>query len=398
MHKPLKPTKIAVVLPDFKPWGITPFFNGVKEHARNTNWTLTACPVNPQSDEVFPDNWAQLKSWRVDGVILLTNSAEKLEMFQRLRVPLVYIGESLVAGDATPRIAVNGKRVAEMAAEHLIGLGLKNLAYHGIRDRWYSNERLVAFKQIATDAKLHFSSFCLPHMTRDALWDERYEPIKRWLKTLPLPVGIMAVSDYRALIILSACHELGLRVPQDVAVIGVDNDLMICEFSIPTLTSICLNPFRMGLEAARLLDRCMKGETIAKQPVLIDPSEVVVRASTDILHVRNHYIKRAIEFMQKHYTESFKMEEVADAVGVSRRFLENHFREERATSPAEFLLNLRVQKAKALLTSPKRISAEEVARLSGFGTGKNLRSAFRRVLNAAPGDFRPDKRDEGGES
>lgn len=384
-----KQPKIAVVLPDFKPWGITPFFNGVREHARTRKWLLTACPVNPQGDEVFPNNWSRLKSWRVDGVILLTNSAEKLKMFRSLRVPLVYIGESLEVGGGIPRLMVNHEQVARLAAEHLISLGLKNLAYHGIRDRWYSSQRLQAFKKVAREARLNATSFCLPHMTRDALWDERYEPIKRWLKTLPLPVGIMAVSDYRALIILSACHEMGLRVPEDVAVIGVDNDLMICEFSHPTLTSVCLNPYRLGLEAARLLDRMMQGEAPQNELLLIDPSEVVTRASTDVLHIKDPFVRRAIDYMQQHYTESFKIDAVADAIGVSRRFLENHFREERNTSPAEFLLNLRVQKARAVLAMPKRWSAEEVARMTGFSTGKNLRSAFQRVLNASPNDFRP---------
>jgi LacI family transcriptional regulator len=381
--------KIAVVLPDFKPWGITPFFNGVREHAISKKWLLTACPVNPQGQEGFPNNWSRLKSWRVDGVILLTNQPEVLKMFQKLRQPLVYIGESLEGGAHTPRLSVNHAEVARLAAEHLIGLGLKNLAYHGVRDRVYSNERMRHFMMIAKKAQLKATSFCLPNMTRDALWDERYEPVKRWLKSLPLPVGIMTVSDYRALILLSACKELGLRVPDDVAVIGVDNDLMICEFSVPPLTSVCLNPHRMGLEAARMLDRLMQGESPQKQTILIEPSQVVPRASTNILHVTDAFVKRAIEFMQQHHAESFNIDAVAQFVGVSRRFLEKRFRQERNISPAEFLLSLRIQKARAMLASGQYKSAELIARSTGFATGKNLRAAFRRVFNAAPNSFRP---------
>ena len=200
----------------------------------------------------------------------------------------------------------------------------------------------------------------------------------------------MAVSDYRALILLSACKELGLRVPDDIAVIGVDNDLMICEFSVPPLTSVCLNPYRMGLEAARMLERLMQGEPPQKQPLLIEPSQVVLRTSTNILHVSDPFVKRAIEFMQLHHVESFKIDAVAQFVGVSRRFLEKRFRQERNISPAEFLLNLRIQKARSLLASGQYKSAELIARSTGFGNGKNLRAAFRRVFNSAPNTFRPN--------
>lgn len=388
-----KHPKIAVVIPDFKPWGVTPFFNGVTEHARARRWHLTACPVNPQGDDGFPADWSRLNSWRVDGVILLTNSREKLRLFQQLGAPLVYIGESLGDDGSVPSLMINHRKVARLAAEHLIDLGLKHLAFHGVKDRRYSAERQEEFELAAREAGLPVHSFCLPHMTRDALWDERYEPIKRWLAKLPLPAGIMAVSDYRALIVLSACHDLGLRVPEDVAVMGVDNDLMICEFSVPALTSVSLNPYRMGLEAARMLERRMQGAPAEDEPLLIDPAEVVSRASTDILHVKDPAVRSAIEYMRRHYASAFKMDTVASALGVSRRFLEKHFQEERHASPASFLLNLRLQKAKALLASPKRRPIEDIARSTGFGTGKNLRAAFRRAGQGSPNDFRPDAGD-----
>ena len=384
--------KVAVALPDSKPWGITRFFNGVNEYAREHKWLLTSCPVNPENSDGFPipTDWSRLKSWHVDGVILQSNSPEKSKLFRKLGVPMVNIGENLGAADSIPRLALNNTQVARLAAEHLIGLGLKHLAYHGVKDRCYSAERLQGFNQVAKRSKLKVNSFCMPHMIKDALWNERYELVKRWLKKLPLPVGIFAVSDYRALIILSACKDLGLRVPEDVAVIGVDNDLMVCEFSIPTLTSVCVNPYRMGLEAARLLDGLMRGEPPPSKPILIEPTEVVARASTNVLHITDPAVKKAIEFMQSHFSEPIKIDTVAEAVGVSRRLLEMRFRSERNTSPAEFLIHLRLQKAKSMIVSQTRRPTEEIARTSGFGTGKNLRAAFRRILNASPNDFRPN--------
>jgi LacI family transcriptional regulator len=384
-HQP----KIALALPDSKPWGITRFFNGVNDYAGRHKWLLTACPVYPESGDDFPLDLSRLKSWHVDGIILHANDLRQLKLFYKWRIPVVNIGEDLNFSCQIPRLAFNNRRIGRLAAEHLIGLGFKNLVYHGVQGRWYSDERLQGFKQAAGEANLKIHSFLLPHMTRDALWNERYEPIKRWLKTLPLPAGLFAVHDYRALIVLSACREIGLRVPEDIAVVGSDNDLMVCEFTSPTLTSVCVNAYRMGYESARLLDKLMRGESPPAKPVLIDPSEVMPRASTDIHHADDPTIKKAIQFMQENFSESFTMDAVAEAANVSRRSLETGFRAERKTSPAIFLVNLRLQKAKTMLGAPQRKPVEEIANACGFGTAKNLCAAFRRILNASPNDFKP---------
>ena len=382
--------KIALALPDSKPWGMTRFFNGVNDYAGKREWLLTACPVDPQSSDDFPLDLSRLKSWNVDGIILHVNDLKQLKLFHKWRMPMVNIGEDLNFNCQIPRLALNNQQIGRLAAEHLIGLGLKNLAYHGVQGRWYSDERLHGFKLAALEAGLKINSFLLPHMTRDALWNERYEPIKRWLKTLPLPTGLFAVHDYRALIVLSACREIGLRVPEDVAVIGSDNDLMVCEFTTPTLTSVCVNAYRMGYESARLLDQLMHGEPPPPKPVLIDPSEVMARASTDVLHADDPAVKGAIQFMQENYSKSFTMDAVADAVHVSRRLLEMRFRAERKTSPAMFLVNLRVQKAKTMFADRHCKPKEEIARACGFGTAKNLRAAFRRTVNGASQNLTPD--------
>jgi LacI family transcriptional regulator len=382
--------KIALALPESKPWGITRFFNGANDYAAKHKWLLTACPVDPQSSDDFPLDWSRLKSWNIDGIIVHANNLKQLELFRKWRVPVVNIGEDLNFNCQIPRLALNNQRIGRLAAEHLIGLGLKNLVFHGVHGRWYSDERLRGFKQAAKDANLKAGSFLLPHMTRDALWNERYEPIKRWLKTLPLPIGIFAVHDFRASIVLSACREIGLRVPEDVAVIGSDNNLMVCEFTAPTLTSVCVNAYRMGYESARLLDKLMRGEPAPSEPVLIDPSEVMARASTDVLHADDVVVRRAIQYLQQNYAKSFTMDAVAEAAHVSRRLLEMRFRAERKTSPAMFLNNLRLQKAKALFAVRDCKPTEEIARISGFGTGKNLRAAFQRLQKSTPNKFRSE--------
>ena len=146
----------------------------------------------------------------------------------------------------------------------------------------------------------------------------------------------------------------------------------------------------MGYESARLLHHLMQGKTPLHDPVLIDPSEVAARTSTDVLHIDDPAVKKAVTYMRNHFAESFKMDQVAEVAGVSRRLLEMRFRAERKTSPAEFLVQLRIPNAQALLASHHQHPGEEIARVCGFGTGKNLRAAFQRILKASPNDFRPD--------
>jgi LacI family transcriptional regulator len=287
-----------------------------------------------------------------------------------------------------PVVAPDSRMIGQRAAEHLIGLGLKNLAYHGVRGRLYSDLRWEGFREAARAEGLKAVRFCVPHTTRDALWNERHEPLRKWIKTLPLPVGLFAVHDYRALIVLSACRDIGLRVPDEVAVVGADNNLMVCEFSVPTLSTVCINAYGMGQEAAKLLDRIMQGQVPPGEPILVDPLEVVARKSTDVLHLDDPAVKQAVQFMEKHYVESFTMDTVTEACGISRRSLEARFRATLETSPAEFLAKLRVKKAITLLNSQTEGTNEEIARQCGLVNGDNLRSAFRRILNASPSDFR----------
>ena len=181
------------------------------------------------------------------------------------------------------------------------------------------------------------------------------------------------------------------QLTTDVAVIGADNNLMVCEFSIPTLSSVCVNSYRMGFEAAKLLDQSIQATLQPQEPVLIEPSEVVARASTDILHTKDPSVKKAVQFFRQNFSEAFKMDAVACAVGVSRRTLEMRFRAELNVSLAEFLVNLRVQKAKVMLSNPLPKPTEEIARVCGFVNSDNLRAAFRRVLDATPNDFRASK-------
>ena len=381
--------RIALALPDSKPWGLTRFLNGVNDYAREQgNWITIACPIGARNPNDFPLDLKGLKHWRGNGIILQSDDKKLLDTLLTSRIPFVNIDSDLPFNPQIPRVTQNDRQIGRLAAKHLIERGLKNLAFHGVRGRWYCDERLAGFKQAAGESGIRISHFSLPHIHRDALWNERFQPLKTWLESLPLPVGVFASHDYRGLMILDACQDIGLRVPDDVAVISSDNDVSVCEYCAPTLSSVCINAYRMGYESGALLDRLMRRGAAPKDPILIEPGEVMARESTNLLHIADPIVKKAIDFMELHFKDSFKMDAVADVAAASRRLLEMHFREEMKASPAEYLAALRVKKAKAMLVAADRQSLEEVARSCGFGTGKNLRAAFRRILGISPADVK----------
>ena len=383
--------KIALALPDFEPWGLASFLNGITDYARANDWVLTHCPADPESSRDCPLKWSSMANWQMDGLIIALTESSHLKKLRHLKVPTVNIAGDTLMESRVPAVAPHSRMIGRLAAEHLISLGIRNLAYHGVEGRFYSNLRWQGFKEMAKEAGLNAVKFCVAHTIRDALWNERHDQLRKWLSKLPRPVGLFAVHDYRALIAMSACRDIGLRVPEDVAIIGADNNLMVCNFSVPTLSSIAIDGYRLGQEAAKLLRLLLEGQSPPTHAILVNPNGVIQRKSSEVLHLADEISRKAVLFMQTNYAKQFKIGSISDALCISRRTLELRFRKAMKSSPADFLSKLRVQKAVALLKDESKWSLERIARECGFINGANLRAAFQRNLNATPHDYRVSK-------
>lgn len=386
-----RPLKIALALPDFEPWGLASFLNGVTDYARANDWVLTHCPANPESSRDCPLKWSSMPNWQMDGLIIALTESSHLKKLRHLKIPTVNIAGDTIMESKIPAVAPHSRMIGQLAAEHLISLGIRNLAYHGVEGRFYSNLRWQGFKEKAKEAGLKAVKFCVAHTIRDALWNERHDQLRKWLSKLSRPAGLFAVHDYRALIAMSACRDIGLRIPEDVAIVGADNNLMICNFSVPTLSSIAIDGYRLGQEAAKLLRSLLEGHSPPTHTILVNPNGVITRKSSEIIHTNDETCQKAILFMQTNFAGQFTISSVSDALGISRRTLELRFREILKSTPAEFLSKLRVQKAITLLKDESRWSLERIARECGFINGSNLRAAFQRNLGAKPQDYRVSK-------
>jgi LacI family transcriptional regulator len=276
----------------------------------------------------------------------------------------------------------------QMAAEHLLHRGFPRLAYYGLSELCYSRERQRGFVDRATAAGIHCDVFNMPANTNPrAPWDMRRKALTQWLKTLELPVGILAVHDYRARVVVDECVRLGLNVPHEVAVLGIDNDLTACEFCQPTLSSISRATWRIGYEAARLLHDLMNGETPPSQDVLIPPEGVVSRRSTDTIAVTDPHVAAAVHFMRDHICEAFDIDLVTAQGTVSRRLLHEKFQRFLGCPPYEYLCRLRVEQAKRLLSVPQRVKMRRIALACGFASAARLRMVFRRVTGITPLEY-----------
>jgi LacI family transcriptional regulator len=196
------------------------------------------------------------------------------------------------------------------------------------------------------------------------------------------------VQDYRARVVIDECQKLGLHVPHDVAVLGVDNDTTVCEFCRPPITSVSRNAWRTGYEAAAMLDLLMHGKTPPTGEVLVPPDGIVFRQSTDTVAVDDRHVAAAVHFMRDHVHEPFGIERVLRNASVSRRLLEMRFRRALRTTPHDYLVQVRVEKARQLLIGSTEIKLYQVAKAAGFTSVERLRVAFRQVLGQSPLKYR----------
>ena len=317
--------RVALAFPVTVSWTAI-LADGIADYARqHGGWDLTTSPPTFSEAEELALTTYNLRGWPGNGIIAIISSAAESRIARCLGTPVVCIGGNL-GQCGLPRVTVDQYAVGRLAAEHLLSLGLRHLAYYGLRGPWYSQERQRGFLDQARTAGTTCQVFeSSPNTDPRATWERRRASLGRWLKSLRPPVGIFAVHDYRARVIADECIRLGLDVPHDVAVLGVGNDLTACEFCQPMLSSVSRSPWQVGYEAAKLLDRLMSGDTIVQHDIFIPPDGVVTRRSTDTITVDDPHVSAAVHFMRDHLNDAFGIEQVMKHVPISRRRLHEQF-------------------------------------------------------------------------
>lgn len=340
----------------------------------HTRWeNLLVADLNP----------LMLKRRDVDGVISEASNPEMAAALRRVRVPTLTVAGTPVAS-GPPAVIVDNRAVGRVAGDHMADLGLKHVGYVPTPRAHYSAMREAGLREVAERRRLTF--WRCPDE-----WFGDEKKLVAWLKKLPAPIGILASNDRIALKVSLACRGLGLKIPEQVALTGVDNETEICRLANPPMTSINHGTRRIGYEAARLLDAWITHGVRPAQTVLVQPIGVVPRQSTDLLAIQNPHVVAALRFIREHAGDALKTEDVLEHVTLSRRALELHFQQLLGRTVHEEIMRVRMERAKQLLiTSDQNIL--QIAAACGFAFPSQFSHAFKREIGAAPQDFRKQYR------
>lgn len=328
-----------------------------------------------------------LKEWQGDGIIARVDSPQIAAALRRTRLPVVDVSAERFSSEFS-RVSIDNGAVARLAAEHLEAKGFSDFAYCGDRRFLWSRQRGAEFRRCLAEKGRRCLDFGERAGTTKPGSDAEIRAIARWLKGLPKPVGVFACYDGRALQVLEACQVLGLHVPEQVAVLGVDNDELVCELANPPLSSVQPNARRSGYEAAALLARLMLGEKRAVAPThQVQPVRVVERQSTDVVAVEDANVAAALKFIRQHACEGVDVGDVLRAVPMARTRLEQKFKALLGHSPHRQIVQQRIARAKHLLAESK-VAISEVAEQAGFDNASYLSVAFRRETGMSPFMYR----------
>ncbi|NLE37547.1 MAG: substrate-binding domain-containing protein [Pirellulaceae bacterium] len=381
--------QIALAFPTAIPY-MALLMRGVADYARQRgDWTLI---VEPGVDGPFPEKLAMslrsLHDWPGDGVIGIVTSPEEVQEAKKLGIPMVTFAGTLRDCEI-PRVMVDHRAIGRLAAEHLLERGLRRFMYFGVKEVWYSDLRRDGFAEriAAAGGELQVRE-TVRRIDPYTSWQAGLQEMDMWLREIVPPAGIFAVHDYRARVLVDECRRVGLAVPDDVAIIGVDNNDVICEFCRPPLSSVSRSGYRVGYEAAALLDRLMAGKTPPDADLLIPPEGVVARKSTDLIAIDNPHVAAAMRYIQEHLHEPFGVERLVKILPVSRRRLENLFQKNLGRTPLDYLSVMRINRAKELLASPEKLAIGQIAKRCGFSNPQSFRMVFTRLVGKAPMAYR----------
>ncbi|MGA2232958.1 MAG: substrate-binding domain-containing protein [Tepidisphaeraceae bacterium] len=324
-----------------------------------------------------------------DGVICLLRQVQRKLVRQLVasRIPAVNLLREIHPG--VPSVMSNNELIGERAADYLHGKGFRRFAFVGV-DRVWSDERergfmrrLAALGETAVRCPISLEVEGLRAVSGAAAHRE----LQHWLGELPRPAALFACADFVGAAIIESAQRAGISVPEELAILGVDNDLAICDLTPVPLSSIPQNMRRIGFEAARLLDGLMRRRRPVNSPVKIAPREVVVRRSTDFIAIENAQVAAAMRHITTTDAGHLDMKGLLRHVGVSRQWLDRQFREVIGTTPSEEIRRQKLACARSLLLET-HLSVQAVAVRSGFTRGENLSRFFREHIGISPREFR----------
>src|SRR5690554_1477303 len=326
--------------------------------------------------------WAQ--EWKADAIIARWDH-EGTNLLSTLNIPVLlqnYKERSSYFSNLTGDYIGTG----EMAAKFFIKRRYRNFAFYGNKGVVWSRERAEGFRREVEKSGGNYYYFESENLSGEE-WGTSYIELDEWLLSLPKPVGLFACDDSFALRVSQICTINNIRIPEEISLLGVDNDELICHLSDPPISSIVTDVEKGGYEAGRLIDRMISGEIKEPFNIIIQPTRFELRKSTEKYDIENEYISQVANFIEDNFTTDIDIEGLTGLVPLSRRNLDVKFKEEMGTSIYQFILSCRIDYfANLLLTTDRTLF--DLALESGFNDCKNISRIFKKIKGYPPIEYR----------
>lgn len=335
----------------------------------------------------------QLRKWRPQGILGQFKTQQLLRQVRRFGIPVIDLF-ALHRCRGIPRFSVDHAEVARMAADYFFELGYRNFAFCGFQGVHYSERRSDAMVDYVRKRGCSIEVFQSPPPVHpldvfdiESAGQFDVDRIGPWLRGLPKPLALLAGTDMRAMNVLEACRLHNMKVPLEVAVMGVGNDEVLCNLADPLLTSIALRSEHIGYEAAALLDQMMQGKKPPSEDIVMGPLCVVARQSTNSLAISDPEVHKALDYLREHFAKGVSISAVARHVGISQSTLQRRFLQALGRSPRVELIRIQIGRVEELLRDTS-LPLTRIAELSGFNYPECMMKLFKRKTGVTPNEFR----------
>ena len=347
---------------------------GISKYAQlHGPWTFLLKPLyDPVSRAKGPRGKAALGRQPFDAALL--SPTQVTDEMLALHCPTMLTSSSNTTHAGVYWIEGDNAAISRLAVDYFFERGYRNLAYCGLEPLVWSCQRKETFAHYV--AELGGEVFLYDRvLSRNTIWEKELDDIVTWLGGLPKPIALLACNDDRAQQVVQACHMARIKVPEEISILGVDNDDLICTTTNPPISSIELDFELAGYRAAERLDRLMKNASVDSPQISVSPTQVVTRQSSDIMAIEDANVVDALSYIRKHYKTPLQVSQVAEAVAVSRRTMQLKFKRYLGRSIHEEITRVRVNHVARLLVETT-MSISQIATSMGFADDKHIAKLF----------------------
>ncbi len=332
-----------------------------------------------------------LRSWHGDGILARTASAAMDKAIEATGLPAVELRASKLPHQR-PFVGVDNLELGQAVASHFVDNGFSNFAVFDVATETYFEERRDGFRRfVESRGGTCHTYHAGPGGEHPIDWERHQAAVADWVVSLPKPIGILACTDQLGFWLLDACRRAGIAVPEEVAVVGVENDETLCQMATPRLSSVAFDGGRVGYQAAALLDRLMAGEPPPSEPLVVAPRGIVTRQSSDIVAIADREVSAALRIIREHACHGLAVSEVVNQIGISRTALERRMKAAIGRTPGEEIVRVRFARVKALLVETD-LTLAAIADRCGMEHPQYMAEAFKKQFGMTPGAFRSQNR------